>query len=466
MKDLHPPDSALDEVVAAEQLRAHYSQLPAIAVAPAVGALYSAWVLWGAVDDRLLVLGVIAVFLVSTVRLVVYWRFFRQPPERMAATRWRFAAVAAALVSGCVWGSAAPLLYPPHSPDYVVFLVVLLALLPVAPVAALAAYMPAFTAYFSCCMLPFIATLALHDSRAERLAAVLLILMMGAIWAFARRYSQSLREATRLRVHLARQSSSLEEALAHKSHFIAAASHDLRQPVHAMGLLVESLRERAQRQAQAGHESDAQTDSILMQMDASMHNLRGMLDLSRLDADVVQPRVTVFALADLIERLSEEYAACSRAGGLRVRRRCGPAWVRTDPALLERILRNLLSNALNYTAGGGVLLAARARGPGVQVLVIDTGPGIRAEDQRRVFDEFVRIETPDSPDSPDAPGMGLGLAIVRRLAALLGHRVWLQSRVGHGSTSASSCRWCPPALPRLRHNPAKHRSSGSRCRPG
>lgn len=430
------PDE-LDTLVRAEQLRAHYAQLPSMAIAQTAGAFFTAWVLWDAVDNRALVVGLGVVALLSLTRLWLHRRYTRQAAESRGATRWRVIAVAGALTSGCVWGSAAPFLYPPQQPEYTVYLVALLTLLPIVPVAALAAYLPAFHAYVLPCLAPFIVTLALRPSRAEHFAALLLVMMLLAMLAFARRYSRTLADAIALRLRLARQSDALQAAIEHRTRFIAAASHDLRQPVHAMGLFLATLR--------AG---DGQLAGALAQLEASQRSLRAMidnlLDMSRLEAKVVAPSLREVALGPLLRQLEREFAPQAQAKGLRFRCRPGNAVVTSDPALLERMLRNLLSNALKFTECGGVLLACRRGGAGrVLLQVYDTGAGIAAESAAAAFDAHPN----PTPRTPGSDGLGLGLAIVRQNADLLGHALLLRSANGRGSMFGIALA-CAPAQAR------------------
>lgn len=414
------------EAVATERLRAHYAQIPAMAIAPTAGGLFTAWVLWSAVDRSVLVWGMAAVTLLSVLRLLLYWHYAALPQVQAGARRWHAIAVVAAALSGCLWGSAAPLLYPTQRPEYDVFVIVLLTLLPVVPIAALAAYMPAFYAYYFPCFVPFVVTLAAQPGRPEKLAALLLVMMMGAMVSFARRYAQTLSEAIELRVQLAAQTRALQDAVRHRMQFIAAASHDLRQPVHAMGLFLESLRQQSLR-------SDA--EPVIDHLDASLRNLRSMLtnmlDISKLDAEVVGPQLQDFDIEPLLRKLADEHAPLAAQKGLDLRCRCRSAAVRSDPALLERILRNLLANALKYTEHGGVALVCRSGGTHLRVQVFDTGIGMAQADLALIFDEFRQLGA--DPARSDAGGLGLGLAIVRRMARLLGHAVQVRSELGRGT---------------------------------
>lgn len=217
----------------------------------------------------------------------------------------------------------------------------------------------------------------------------------------------------------------LEAANAAKSRFLASASHDLRQPVVTIGLLVDLLRDLS---------GDERQRAMVERVDnavASMETLLGgLLDLSRFDAGTVSPRREAVDLQALFAAIESHASEAARLKGLRLRFRTGRLAARSDPLLLEQILRNLVSNALRYTDRGGVLVTARPRRRHVVLQVWDTGIGIPLEQQAAVFEEFVQLHNPARERSR---GMGLGLAIVHRAARLLGHRLWLRSEPGRGS---------------------------------
>ena len=218
-----------------------------------------------------------------------------------------------------------------------------------------------------------------------------------------------------------------EQANLAKSRFLAAASHDLRQPNHALGMFVSRL-------AQLQH--SAETQGLVSNLEASvraMQNLLdGLLDISRLEAQAVQVAIKPFAVAPLIQQLQQDLAPVARAKGLHFRIHGCPHWVMSDAVLLYRILLNLASNSLRYTAKGGVLVACRSRenGTKLQIQVWDTGIGISPEHQQEVFKEFYQV---GNVARDRDKGMGLGLSIVQRTAELLGHPVVLTSRLGFGT---------------------------------
>jgi signal transduction histidine kinase/ActR/RegA family two-component response regulator len=230
--------------------------------------------------------------------------------------------------------------------------------------------------------------------------------------------------ATDLAQRLAVEKEAAERANRAKSSFLAAASHDLRQPIHALGLFIGALR---------GVAMPAQGARLVEQIERSTQALdslfNAILDISRLDAGVVEPAPVAFPLHPLIERITDDHAEEALAKGLELR--CAPtrAVVRSDPILVERILRNLVSNAVKHTERGRVLVGCRKGSP-LRVEVWDTGPGIAADLRDRVFEEYFQI---GNPERDRAQGLGLGLAIVRRLTDLIGSTLVLRSTPGRGS---------------------------------
>ncbi|BAL26304.1 response regulator [Azoarcus sp. KH32C] len=237
--------------------------------------------------------------------------------------------------------------------------------------------------------------------------------------------SRQIAEAT---AELRERKEQAERATLSKSRFLAAASHDLRQPMHALGLFIAEL---------AQHQHPPQIRQLVERIAASagaMENLLdSLLDISRLDADVVKPNVRPFALQPLLDRIATEERPGADARDLELKARPTDAWISSDPVLFERILGNLVSNAVRYTRKGRVLVVCRRRGNRLRIEVRDNGIGIPPESQDLIFQEFVQLHNPERARDK---GLGLGLPIVRRLTNLLGHRLTLRSRPGRGSVFA------------------------------
>ncbi len=235
-----------------------------------------------------------------------------------------------------------------------------------------------------------------------------------------------LMEKLRLETSIAQQARlEAEQANASKSKFLAAASHDLRQPIHAQGLFLDILSRSG-----LNPQQQQSLDCAIAASHASAEMLNTMLDFSRIEAGVVQPQVISFRLQPLLNKIEREFAQQADAKGLAYRSRETGLAADSDPALIELILRNLVSNAIRYTDSGGLLVACRQRYGHVSLEVWDTGIGIESKHQHEVFREFHQL---GNPERDRRKGLGLGLSIVDGLTRTLGHTLSLDSKPGRGS---------------------------------
>ncbi len=217
----------------------------------------------------------------------------------------------------------------------------------------------------------------------------------------------------------------IEQASAEKTRFLATASHDLRQPMHAIALFGAAM-ERTLRD----HPEGRNAERLMRAVDALGASLDAMLDVSRLDAGVVSASPRAVQLDTLLLPLNQLFLPQAGQKSLQLRVRASGLWVHSDPNLLYRMLSNLLDNALKYPRQGGVTVVARVRGAQVWLEVRDTGVGIASQQFKHIFEEFYQI---DNPGRDRARGLGIGLSIVQRLARLLGHTVHVRSRLGRGT---------------------------------
>ncbi|MGJ7569862.1 ATP-binding response regulator [Variovorax sp. RB2P76] len=224
---------------------------------------------------------------------------------------------------------------------------------------------------------------------------------------------------------LGEQIAATERASAEKTRFLGTASHDLRQPLHAIALFGAALRNELSDRPEGRN-----AERLMRAVDALGMSLDTMLDVSRLDAGVVTPVVRPVQLDALFLRMNFTFGPPAEQKALQLRVRASRLWVRSDPELLHRMLSNLVDNALKYTSRGGVTVMARERGNAVWIEVRDTGMGIAPEQSGRIFEEFYQVGNPGRDRSR---GLGIGLSIVQRLSRLLGHPVQLQSRFGRGT---------------------------------
>jgi signal transduction histidine kinase/CheY-like chemotaxis protein len=263
-------------------------------------------------------------------------------------------------------------------------------------------------------------------SQANRYAWLLLavttlvVTLISALVArgFARRIARGTRA-------LEAAKAEAEQANRSKTSFVAAAVHDLMQPVNAARMFADAARSRLTSAA------DREVlDGIDSALEAEDDILSTLLDISRLESGTIEVRERDFALGVLLETLGREFGILARARGIELRVVHCSAVVHSDEALLRRILQNYLSNAVRYCRRGRVLMGCRRSGGALRIEVWDTGPGIAPEHHRRIFQEFQRLDTDGHASEP---GAGLGLAIVERIAQRLGYRIGLRSWVGRGS---------------------------------
>jgi signal transduction histidine kinase len=291
---------------------------------------------------------------------------------------------------------------------------------------------PALYIYVTLLILPILAvTVAVGDRTHYILAAMLAVYLAFVLNAgkdLSRTFELSLRrrfENERLVAQLTEEKQRAEQANRMKSKFLAAASHDLRQPMHALTLFVEILK---------SHVYDPEAAKLVGQVDHSVEVLSSMfdalLDISKLDAGVVQPYHENFAIQPLLDRMADEFSWVARDKGLYLEMARCEHVVCSDPLLLERILRNLISNAIRYTEHGGVTLTCKQVAEGLQLEVRDSGIGIAFEHLPHIFEEYYQVGNQQRNRNE---GLGLGLAIVKRLEQLLGYRMKLDSALGAGS---------------------------------
>ncbi|MDP3084148.1 MAG: hybrid sensor histidine kinase/response regulator [Rubrivivax sp.] len=340
---------------------------------------------------------------------------------------WRQRAILGSGVTGVLWALAMGMVFDPARPSSTMYCAMLTCITTVASISVMAPLPRAFVALVLPIVLTLLALFLQVGLAAELYYSFILLAGLAMAMALQVRHTRLLYDSHAMRYEREGLLAQADGARAAQTRFLAAASHDLRQPVHALGLLAAQVKVDLQR----GGSNVAATASQLEAMAQTLDGLvDALLDVSRLDGSAIQPRPAPMPLAALFDRLAREFAVLADERGLQWRLRPTDLWVNSDAELLERMLRNLLVNALRYTPRGGVLLAARRRGARVALSVWDSGVGIAPEHQSRVFDEFVQLH---NPGRDRRLGHGLGLAIVARLSRLLEHPVSLRSRLGRGS---------------------------------
>ncbi len=427
-----------------DHIRALYTQTPASLTGNWVGLALVSFIFAPLAPLGLWLAWLLPGLVLWSLRLAHYLRYRRQPgasDEQLRA--WRGSWKVLVLAQGAVWGVAAWLFWGLGTTYHRIALILVVYTYCLGSVQLLATQSRVFLAFITLVLTPTIVRIATDSSQTWhlQLAGVLTLLFcitvvmartyggaLGqAIWLKSRtdELAQRLREESQA-ADAARRAA--EAASRAKTQFFAAASHDLRQPLHAMGLFAEALRQRVR---------DPEVASLVNSINESVDALEGLfselLDITRIDSGGVDVNPAPVRLHELFGRLRLHFEPVAFEKGLMLTFRGGHHVAHTDPVLLERVLRNLVSNALRYSDDGGVLVACRRRGEQLLVQVVDTGIGISEAALPRIFDEFYQVQGNRPLQAHHRKGLGLGLAIVHRLAGLMEAPLTVRSRVGHGT---------------------------------
>lgn len=365
-----------------------------------------------------------------------FWLFYRRATDhdRRPAV-WGRRCALAGLIHGLFWGSAAYFFFPAGSVGYQMVLFTAMTVPSALVMTSTVPYAPLFYASSPPMLMPLALRLLLEGGEFQYIQLAMLVAYLIGLFAFYSSMHKAFVNSIRLGFEnldliaaLTRQKNEAERANMAKTRFLAAASHDLRQPLHAQVLFLAELRARLR---------DRDELNVVEFLESSTNSLRemlnSMLDVSRLDAGVVVPAVRAFSLATLFDRLRSEFDPLMREKGLAFRVFDADHSTYSDPALLETILRNLLSNAMRYTHHGEVTLSARECNGKLCIEVRDSGVGIPTGQQESIFEEFYQL---GNPERDREKGLGLGLSIVGRLVKLLGHSVRVMSEPDRGTCVA------------------------------
>ncbi|WP_293905121.1 hybrid sensor histidine kinase/response regulator [Phenylobacterium sp.] len=452
--EIHRPPPAPLDAVRAEQIRLLYASggFPVVTTL-AVGGLLACLLVWVGTlpaPEAGIWMGVMT--LNTGARQGLRIAFQRARPPDAEWRRWADRFVIGTLIGALTWGVGALWLLAPGRVDLQMFVVAVLLAVAYGGMMAFGGYLPAFLASFLPTFIPVVAWFTLQGDVLHIACTVCFLAWIPTVLLLARHYNQGQVQALRLRFEnaalvesLTAQKAIAEQASLAKSRFLAAASHDLRQPVHALGLFIGAMR---------SHRLPKRSAELVDQMDASIGALDGLftslLDISRLDAGLIDGKPTVLPVQPMLARICHELEPEAEAKGIDLVIVPTTAYVLSDPILLERVMPNLISNAVRYTESGWVIVGCRRRGRSYCLEVRDTGPGIAPEQREAVFEEFYQI---GNPDRDRAKGLGLGLPIVQRLTAILGHPLEMDSEAGQGTTfrvlvPRATARAVAPSAPR------------------
>ena len=427
-----------------DHIRALYVQTPASLTGNAVGLSLIA-AIFSSYASPVALYGWVGVGSVLwALRLMHFLRWRRQQDADDALLRaWRGSWKLLVLLQGAMWGVAVWTFWGLGTIYHQTALILIVYTYCLGSVQLLATQPRVFLAFISLVLLPTILRVA-SDSTLPwhwQLAGILTLLFCITL-LMGRTYGSALGQAITLKARtdelalklreetvVAEQARRAAEAASRaKTQFFAAASHDLRQPLHAMGLFAEALRQRSH---------DPEVASLVTSINESVDALEGLfgelLDITRIDTGGVEVHPEPVRVRELFARLRLQFEPVAFEKGLMLSFRGDAHVAHADPVLLERILRNLVSNAIRYTDDGGVLVSCRARGGGLLMQVWDTGIGISEANLPRIFDEFFQAQSNRPLAVHHRKGLGLGLAIVKRLAELMTVPIAVRSRVGHGT---------------------------------
>ncbi|HEY2558283.1 MAG TPA: ATP-binding protein [Caldimonas sp.] len=410
----------------------------------AIGAIVVEIVFANAAPRTLRIVWGAAFAIVWLVRAWLAVLFSRDEPTTSLGLERRLRAWhAGVLASGALWGLAAWLFSPYGGGLHQLALVLVVYTFCVASVPILGPQFRLFVFFVVLVFVPAIVRVALQDAALSWQVAGVMTVAMGMTMLLGRNYRESFDSIVGLKlrtealaVQLRAEKAVADAARAEaevanraKTQFFAAASHDLRQPLHAMGLFAEALRARSH---------DPEVARLVNSINESVDALEGLfselLDITRIDSGGVEVHPADFELADIFRKVRLHFEPAAFEKGLELRIRGGRRVAFADPLLVERIVRNLVSNAIRYTSDGSVLVSCRQHGERLLLQIWDTGPGIRAEERARVFDEFYQVPGTRAVGGEQKKGLGLGLAIVKRLAALMQAPLAMRSEVGRGTT--------------------------------
>jgi len=447
------PSPDFGDRLRARQIEVLYDQTPVALAASIAAALVLVGLFWTVTPEPLLLTWFALLLLVNALRSALVYRYRRSPDKQARAHYWLIWSVAGSLTSALLWDTTI-ILFPPQGDIVHVGLAVLWVCgLTAGSVATLSSVKGVFFAFAIPALVPAAIYLLFSGGRMEVTIAGALLLFLGFIALNALKTHKAVKQSLQLEfenselvAHLdaekgrieklneqlekrvAERTDELVAANAAKSRFLAAASHDLRQPLQTLSLLTGVLSRTV---------SDPQPAATVHELQGTLGVMGGLLDalldISQLDSGAISPEVTDFSIGEMLERLYVAFRHDASAKGLSLKLVPSSVIVCSDPVLVENIVRNLLANAIRYTDKGKVLLGCRRRGSKLRIEVWDTGIGIPEAQVNRIFEEFYQLNNPARDRSK---GLGLGLAIVERSSRLLGHGIDVSSVQGKGSMFA------------------------------
>ena len=428
----------LDSEIFIERIKLLYKTGFGALIGVLIVSVFLVIALWITTQDSSLIWWFIILALIIVVRWISISRFNSSQIHKNSYRFWSRLYVTGVILSGAMWGIAGIIFFNPDNLIVVMILITFTLGLSAGAATSISIYYPAFFGFVISAILPLAIRLFMEGGIFIPFGGAA-VFYIAASTIFARQYHDATLESLRLRYEnigliekvtqekekFQHEKRVAEEANIAKSKFLAATSHDLRQPLHALGLLISTLEST---------NDPILRKKILNQTKESVNALddlfNSLLDISKLDAGIVAVKTEDISLNELFCRLSNEFKPLASEKNVELKFRKANYIVWTDLVLLDRILRNIISNAVSYTEEGKILVCARSIGNEVSISILDQGIGIPENELENVFSEFSQLHNPERDRNK---GIGLGLAIVRRLCNLLGHSYKFQSELGKGT---------------------------------
>jgi signal transduction histidine kinase/CheY-like chemotaxis protein len=420
------------ESIRVEQVKMLYESMASLLLINLAVSSALVYAFWNVVSQSLLILWLALMLAVIGVRAVIYYSYKKSYEKKDTQYYIRFL-VLGSLSAGLLWGAAGIVMFPPLQVEYQLFILLSLLAMVGGSTFSLSIYLPAYFAFAPLALLPITIKLLLFGDSIHITLGIVTLIYLAALTFFNIKINKNFKHSLLLRFEnddlikeLEIQKGEADKANIAKSKFLAAASHDLRQPLYSLGLFATVLNETTK---------DPEITELVEQINLSVKALQEMfdvlLDISQLDAGLVSTEKSNIDSQSLFSKLSREFTPLAEKHGLKIIWPEVAYGVETEENLLGQILRNYISNAIRYTDSGTIVVNCDRLEDAVKITVTDTGLGIPEEKHQLIFEEFYQL---GNPERDRTKGLGLGLSIVKRAADLLGHQIGVTSIVGQGAS--------------------------------
>ena len=424
-------DDTQNQNILLEQVKMLYQSMGSLLLINLLVSASLVYGFWDVISHTTLVvwMGLMLTMLLARAGFYLAYRKYFNPQH---IKRYSTFLIIGSAAAGIIWGMAGILLFPAEQLEYQLFILLSLLAMTGGSTFSLSIYLPAYFAFSPITLLPITINLFLIGDSIHITLATVTLVFLAALTSFNIKINRNFKQSWQLRFEnldlieqLHAQKNEADRANMAKSKFLAAASHDLRQPLYALSLFTTVLDESVE-----DPKVKKVVDKINVSVDALKSLFDALLDISQLDAGVMKAEKSDFFIEDVLTKLANDFNPQAADKDLDIRWPTCPYAVHSEANLLEQILRNYLSNAIRYTQSGGIEVNCEDHDGQLTINVIDTGPGIDAQAHEDIFTEFYQLS---NPERDRLKGLGLGLSIVQRTAKLLGHTIAVQSEPGKGS---------------------------------